>query len=156
MNNDQSSSEASASFGGDYVYYDNSETKWEKVYAYWWEKSFAETKNKITGETYGEAWPGLPMEKVGDTDIYRIVIPVGADNIVFNTGVPDEEIKNGVQSLILMYIQQKLYSSDELYGLIICIHFIFLLCISRSNAASPRLTSTIAIHDIYQNPPVLN
>ena len=38
------------------------------------------------------------MEKVGDTDIYRIVIPVGADNIVFNTGVPDEEIINGVQS----------------------------------------------------------
>lgn len=92
------SSTGSAGPGGDYIYYDNSETKWETVYAYWWESNFATTTNKITGEVYGAAWPGMPMEKLGDTDIYRIVIPVGANRIIFNTGISDEEIKNGTKS----------------------------------------------------------
>ena len=97
---DDTSSESSqqTSSGGDYVYFDNSETKWKNVYAYWWQKNFETTTNKLTGETYGEACPGLPMEKVGDTDIYRIVIPVGTDCIVFNTGISNAEIKNGTQS----------------------------------------------------------
>lgn len=88
----------SAGPGGDYVYFDNSKTKWKKVYAYWWESNFATTTNKKTGEVYGKEWPGLPMEQVGDTDIYRIVIPVGADKMIFNTGISNEEIKNGTQS----------------------------------------------------------
>ncbi len=95
--NNRNSSEQTNS-GGDYIYYDNSETKWDKVYAYWWESNFATTTNKITGEVYGEAFPGLPMERVGDTDIYRIVIPVKANNIIFNCGITDKEIKNGKQS----------------------------------------------------------
>ena len=78
--------------GGDYVCFDDSETKWDNVNAYWWEKSFSTTTNKITGEVYGESWPGLPMERVGDTDIYRIVIPVGANSIIFNSGKTDQEV----------------------------------------------------------------
>ena len=84
--------------GGYYIYFDNSETNWENVYAYWWADGFAATTNKITGEAYGESFPGLPMEKVGDTEIYRIVIPVKANHIIFNSGVTDEEVKNGKQS----------------------------------------------------------
>lgn len=38
------------------------------------------------------------MEKVGDAEIYRIVIPVKANHIIFNSGVTDEEVKNGKQS----------------------------------------------------------
>ena len=84
--------------GGDYIYYDNSGTKWEKVYAYWWEKCFSTTTNKLTGEAYGEAFPGLPMERVGDTDIYRIVIPVKATSIIFNSGASDEEIRKDIKA----------------------------------------------------------
>ena len=38
------------------------------------------------------------MEKVGDAEIYRIVIPVKANHIIFNSGVTDEDVKNGKQS----------------------------------------------------------
>ena len=41
-------------------------------------------------------WPGLEMEKIGDTDIYRIVVPVGNMGLVFSSGVTDDEIKAGV------------------------------------------------------------
>ena len=97
MDNDGSGDEQVGS-GGDYIYFDNSQTKWERGYAYWWADGFAATTNKITGEAYGESFPGLPMEKVGDTEIYRIVIPVKANHIIFNSGVTDEEVKNGKQS----------------------------------------------------------
>ncbi|MBQ5561983.1 MAG: starch-binding protein [Clostridia bacterium] len=77
-----------------YIYFDNSETKWEKVYAYWWGNA---SKNKITGQDmYGAAWPGIEMEKIGDTDIYRIAVPVGPTGFIFDTGVTDDEIKAGV------------------------------------------------------------
>ena len=77
-----------------YIYFDNSETKWEKIYAYWWGNA---SKNKITGQDmYGAAWPGIEMEKIGDTDIYRIAVPVGPTGFIFDTGVTDDEIKAGV------------------------------------------------------------
>ena len=79
-----------------YFYFDNSQTKWDKVYAYWWGEN---PTNKITGEEwYGMKgpWPGLEMEKIGDTDIYRIVVPVGNMGLVFSSGVTDDEIKAGV------------------------------------------------------------
>ncbi len=90
----------------DYVYFDNSETKWQNVYAYWWNDDFHLITNKLTGEAYpanGEngtqvldkSWPGVQMEKVGDTDIYRCVMPVEATKIIFNSGVPDEDIYAG-------------------------------------------------------------
>ena len=37
------------------------------------------------------------MERIGDSDIYRIVLPLGKDlGLVFNSGVTDDEVKNGV------------------------------------------------------------
>ena len=80
-----------------YFYFDNSETKWDKVYAYWWG---TKPINVLTGEEwYGMKgpWPGLEMERIGDSDIYRIVLPLGKDlGLVFNSGVTDDEVKNGV------------------------------------------------------------
>ena len=35
------------------------------------------------------------MEKIGDTDIYRVVVPLGDFGLVFSSGVTDEEIENG-------------------------------------------------------------
>lgn len=93
----------------DYLYFDNSETKWEKVYAYWWNDDYHLITNKLTGDPYpantadgkqdlGTSWPGVEMEKVGDTDIYRCVMPVEATSIIFNTGVSDDDVKKGVEA----------------------------------------------------------
>ena len=77
-----------------YFYFDNSETKWDKVCAYWWGGN---PVNKITGEdAYGNPeWPGLEMEKIGDTDIYRVVVPLGNYGLVFSSGVTDAEVEKG-------------------------------------------------------------
>lgn len=78
-----------------YVFYDNSETKWEKVYAYFWN---GKPVNKVTGEVFEEKyseWPGYEMEKVEGTDLYRMPVPVGVSNIIFSTGVKDEDVAKG-------------------------------------------------------------
>lgn len=77
----------------DYLYYDNSETKWEKVYAYWWGNL---ATNKATGEDYMKEWPGYEMERISDSDIYRIVVPVGPTGFIFDSGVTDDDVKKGV------------------------------------------------------------
>ncbi len=80
-----------------YVYYDNSETKWEKVCAFWWsDDEFA--SNIITGGFYENRWPGFEMERIGETDIYRVIAPEGATSIIFDSGVPDDEISKGVNA----------------------------------------------------------
>ena len=76
-----------------FVYYDNSETKWENVYVYWWGGKMT---NKISGGYYYNEWPGFQMEKIGDTDIYRIVAPEGATGIIFDSGITDKEVAEGV------------------------------------------------------------
>ena len=76
-----------------YVYYDNSETKWDKVYAYWWGGM---SVNSITKETYYFAdWPGFKMEQIEGTDIYRVVAPLGVTGIIFDSGVTDKEVFEG-------------------------------------------------------------
>ncbi len=92
-----------------YLYFDNSETKWEKVWVYWWNSKFSPITNKLTGELYpanvdgnkqdlSSSWPGIEMERIGDTDIYRAVMPVGAEKVVFNTGVKDDDVRNGAEA----------------------------------------------------------
>ena len=80
-----------------YVYYDNSETKWEKVYAFWWGDEGYST-NIITGGFYENIWPGMEMEQIEGTDIYRIIAPEGAGYIIFDSGVTDEEVRTGVNA----------------------------------------------------------
>ena len=104
------SGEASASENvKDYVYFDNTETKWEKVCVYWWNDDYALITNKLTGEPYpantedgkqdlGSSWPGVEMEQIGDSNIYRAVMPVGATSIIFNTGVSDEDVRAGTEA----------------------------------------------------------
>lgn len=104
------SGEASASENvKDYVYFDNTETKWEKVCVYWWNDDYALITNKLTGEPYpantedgkqdlGSSWPGVEMEQIGDSSIYRAVMPVGATSIIFNTGVSDEDVRAGTEA----------------------------------------------------------
>lgn len=76
-----------------YIYYDNSETKWDKVYAYWWGGM---AFNSFTKEPYYFAeWPGFPMEQIGDTDIYRVKAPWGNQGIIFDSGVTDREVAEG-------------------------------------------------------------
>ncbi len=76
-----------------YVYYDNSETKWEKVYAYWWGGM---AYNSVTKEAYYFAdWPGFQMEQIEGTDIYRIVAPLGVQGIIFDSGMTDKEVAEG-------------------------------------------------------------
>lgn len=76
-----------------YVYYDNSETKWDKVYAYWWGGM---AYNSVTKEAYYFAdWPGFQMEQIEGTDIYRVVAPFGVQGIIFDSGVTDKEVAEG-------------------------------------------------------------
>ncbi len=76
-----------------YVYYDNSETKWDKVYVYWWGGM---PVNSITKEgEYFADWPGFEMERVEGTDIYRVTAPLGVVGIIFDSGVTDKEVSEG-------------------------------------------------------------
>ena len=95
-----------------YVFFDNSETKWEKVYAYWWGASDMPT-NKATGEEmYIGDWPGFEMEQIEGTDIYRVGSPLNCSNIIFSSGVTDDEVKAGV----IAYQTDDLAYSDELFS----------------------------------------
>jgi len=38
------------------------------------------------------------MERIGETDIYRVIAPEGATSIIFDSGVPDDEISKGVNA----------------------------------------------------------
>lgn len=99
----------------DYVYFDNSETKWDVVYAYWWESSYARTYD-LEDNDYGWiveldengepkvtedgvvchvplTFPGTKMTQVPGTDIWQVRIPFGAQKIIFNSGKNDEQIK---------------------------------------------------------------
>ncbi len=81
-----------------YVFFDNSEMKWDNVWAYWFGPTGESPINKATGEDeYGNPeWPGLQMEKIEGTDIYRIVAPVGVAAIIFSNGILDEDVRKGV------------------------------------------------------------
>lgn len=90
-----------------YVYYDNSETKWDKVYAYWWGGM---AFNSFTKEPYYYAeWPGFEMEQIDGTDIYRIVAPWGNTGIIFDSGVSDRDVAEGKDAFQTTDMQ---YSSD--------------------------------------------
>lgn len=91
-----------------YVYYDNSETKWEKVYAYWWGGM---AFNTVTKEPYYFAeWPGFEMEQIEGTDIYRVVAPWGINGgIIFDSGVTDREVAEGKEAYQTVDLQ---YSTD--------------------------------------------
>ena len=100
-----------------YVYYDNSETKWEKVYVYWWGGM---AFNSVTKEAYYFAeWPGFQMEQIEGTDIYRLVAPWGVTGgIIFDSGVTDREVAEGkeaYQTVDLQYgndMMGKIYKID--------------------------------------------
>ncbi len=104
----------------DYVYFDNSETKWEEVYAYWWESSYGRTYdledndfgwiveldedgnpktsvNAETGETVVNhvplTFPGTKMTQIPGTDVWQVRIPFGAQKIIFNSGKSDYQVK---------------------------------------------------------------
>ena len=90
-----------------YIYFDNSETKWDNVYAYWWD---AIPTNKISGGLYGGEWPGIQLEQIEGTDIYRLIMPMGPSMIVFSSGITDEEVRKGViayQTADMPYDDQK-------------------------------------------------
>ena len=98
----------------DYVFFDNSQTKWDQVYAYWWHPDYARTYDLenndhgcvvVVGEDGTEGYeptkfPGTRMEQVKDadgnpTDIWQIRVPFNAQNIIFSSGVSDDEIHEG-------------------------------------------------------------
>ena len=79
-----------------YVYYDNSETKWDKVYVYWWGGMAI---NSLTNEPYYYAeWPGFQMEQIEGTDIYRVAAPFGVQGIIFDSGVTDKKVSEGADA----------------------------------------------------------
>ena len=54
--------------------------------------------NKVTGEVFPREyaeWPGIPMERIEGTDIYRLAVPMGVNSIIFNSGVRDADVAKG-------------------------------------------------------------
>ena len=95
----------------DYIYFDNSQTKWDKVYAYWWNSDFTKVIDKLTGKDYPEFYtedgagqafdkwyPGQEMTQIPGTDIWQARVPYGATRFIFNSGVTDEEVRAGVEA----------------------------------------------------------
>ena len=94
----------------DYIYFDNSKTKWDQVYAYWWNNDFSRTFDLedndygwiSTIDEYGETdnrpinYPGTKMTQIPGTDIWQARVPFNAERIIFNSGKTDEEIRTGV------------------------------------------------------------
>ena len=77
-----------------YIYYDNSETKWDKVYAYWWTGYPIDATGKVDGLYFAD-WPGVEMERIEGTDIYRLGAPLGIESIIFDSGVTDDKVAKG-------------------------------------------------------------
>ncbi len=92
-----------------YIYFDNSETQWESVYAYWWNSDYERTfdfENNDYGwyqEVYGDGstygrpvdYPGTAMTQIPGTDIWQARVPFGAEMITFNSGKTDAQMRNG-------------------------------------------------------------
>ena len=102
----------------DYIFFDNSKTKWDQVYAYWWDDKYGRTydlenndygweieKDADGNTVFGDdgvtpnhvptKFPGTKMTQVPGTDIWQIRIPFGAKKIIFNSGKSDEQIAAG-------------------------------------------------------------
>lgn len=123
----------------DYVFFDNSQTKWDKVYAYWWNADLGETYDKLTKDEEGNPaiypdydrdengeilldedgnrirnrWPGVAMEQVEGTDIWQVRVPYGATNIIFNSGVSDADVAAGTEAYQTADMK---FNSDENAG----------------------------------------
>jgi hypothetical protein len=106
----------------DYVYFDNSQTKWEEVYAYWWHTDYARTYDlenndwgiqKKVNEDGTEGWepvafPGTKMTQIPGTDIWQVRVPFNATAIIFNSNFTDDDVKdpatkNGYQTADLKF-----------------------------------------------------
>ena len=48
-------------------------------------------------DKYGNPmWPGIEMEQIEGTDIYRVAAPLGVTAIIFSNGILDKDVKEGV------------------------------------------------------------
>ena len=83
----------------DYIFYDNTYTKWDKVYAYWYGTTEGTIGYNDNFDVLGrnvfvqDKFPGMAMEKVEGTEYWRVLRPFGADHIIFNNGYSDDEVK---------------------------------------------------------------
>lgn len=96
----------------DYIYYDNRQTGWDEVYAYW-SNMYNERVTDIEDNSYGcyfkeysdgnigyppISFPGTEMTEIGDTGIWQINIPYNATSVIFSNGKTFEQVKNGEAS----------------------------------------------------------
>lgn len=98
-----------------YIYFDNTDLKWDNVYAYWWnsdcDRVFDFRNNdfgvtKVTDEESGSVYyepvpsPGTKMDQVMSadgsmTDIWQLKVPFNANYIIFSSGKTDSQIYQG-------------------------------------------------------------
>lgn len=62
-----------------YYFFDNSETQWNTIGAYWWTPA------------ENAPWPGAEAVKIGDTDIWAIEYDAATTQIIFNNLVSDAD-----------------------------------------------------------------
>ena len=58
------------------LYFDNTATGWDEVYIYYW--------SEVNGQM--QIWPGVKMDRIGDTQLYKYVVPADAEQVIFNNG----------------------------------------------------------------------
>jgi hypothetical protein len=107
------------------IYFDNSETQWEKVYVY----AMAVYNKKYDSTTYAPvtgAYGFAQLYKLGDTDIYYTSLALSSDypevtNIIFSSGKDSSTISNfslSTNSLSYGCFNEALYTRDKIcnYG----------------------------------------
>lgn len=82
-----------ASLGDIYVYFDNSETNWDKVYIYWWNSSGEWSSSGVATPP----WPGYLMTDCGN-GIWKYKLNNAVSNILFSNGNNGEQTEDLISS----------------------------------------------------------
>ena len=88
-------SEMTAALGSFYVYFDNSMTKWDNVFIYWW------------GTADVVEWPGKPMTDCGN-GIWKYRIGADMSDVIFGDGQQTAQSEN----LIFPGLPEKMFVPD--------------------------------------------
>ena len=97
---------AESATGTTTVYYDNSASQWDSVYAYAW--------TEVGGRThiYTDGWPGTQMTAVGN-NIYAVTIPCAATNIIFTDNAGNQTADQGIIKNDNGVMTSNLYNSAD-------------------------------------------
>lgn len=77
------------------VYYDNKDSNWDKVCCYVWTDGTGDYKT----------WPGEPMERIGDTSVWKYEFPDRYVKVIFNNGDNGKQTADLSVSSDIVYVE---------------------------------------------------